>query len=104
AALLPLSVASFAREGVALARVIDGGKAQTIWHRLCLEAVFPPGCGAVVELAASDQPNAAFPDGEWHAHYFGDVPVPSDTSLAPARGLWLKDRSEVPHHPGLLGS
>ena len=106
APLVPLSVASFAREGLARARRIDSGKAQTVWHRLCVEAVFPPGCGAIVELAASDDPDATPADGEWHPHHFGEVPPPDEAIenwRAPARGVWLRDRSEIPHHPGVLG-
>ncbi|MGB8167345.1 MAG: phage tail protein [Chthoniobacteraceae bacterium] len=106
APLVPLSVASFAAEGTARTRVIDGGRAQTIWHRLCLEAVFPPGCGAIVELAASDDPDVVPAVPEWHPHHFGEVPVagePLPTWRAPARGVWLPDRSEIPHHPGVLG-
>ena len=110
AALLPLSVASFAREGVARARVIDGGKEQSVWHRLCLEAVFPPGCGAIVELAASDDPGATPHEDDWHPHLFAEAPPPAPPRddrpgswLAPARGVWLEERSEIPHHAGLLG-
>ncbi len=100
AALLPLSVASFAHQGTALARTIDSGNERNVWHRIYLEAVFPPGCGAIVELAGSDAPD------EWHPHLFGEVPAPNEPTpnwQAPARGVWLKDLSEIPHHPGLLG-
>jgi phage tail-like protein len=106
AALVPLSVAAFAAEGTARGRLIDGGKDQTVWHRLCLEAVFPPGCGAIVELAASDDPDAEIATSEWHPHLFGEVPAVGEAVAnwrAPAQGVWLRERSEIPHHPGLLG-
>jgi phage tail-like protein len=104
AALLPLSVAFFFPQGTALARVIDGEKNQTVWHRIYLEAVFPPGCGALVELAASDDLYEA--KLAWHPHLFGEVTaasIPAKNFGNPARGVWLKDLSEIPHHPGLLG-
>lgn len=117
AALRALSVASFTSEGRAVARVLDAGAEGAVWHRLYLEAVFPPGCGANVELAASDDPDfvPAKSDDDrpaserWHPHLFGATPAPeSDTALdpkwlCPARGVWLPDRSELPHHAGLLG-
>jgi phage tail-like protein len=109
-ALRPLSVASFERSGPAYGRVLDGGGNQTAWHRIYLEAVLPPGCGVRVDLAASDDPNFVPDDADWHAHLFGEAPTPPVTStdlpsnwMTAARGAWLPDRSEIPHHPGLLG-
>ncbi|HYR91454.1 MAG TPA: phage tail protein [Terriglobia bacterium] len=112
--LNPLSVASFVPEGSAIApRTLDGGRDQMVWHRLYVEAVLPPGCGVRIELAASDHPGFVsdhpgfVPD--WHPHLFGETPAPEFVSaelpanwLAPSLGVWLPDRSEVPHHPGLL--
>lgn len=52
---------------------------------------------------------------EWDEHHFGTTPKWSGADrdefqnqptawFAPARGVWLSDRSELPHHAGLLGS
>jgi phage tail-like protein len=116
AALLPLSSASYATEETTrLARVIDCEKEQTVWHRLCLEAIFPPGCGAIVDLFATDDPDKNIVrDDEWHPHLFGEVTPPPFLAapaakdppanlLAPPRGAWSSYASEIPHHPGLLG-
>jgi phage tail-like protein len=95
-----LSVASFERTGRVNGRRLDGGRDGTVWHRLYLEGVFPPGCGATVELAASDDPDAT---PEWHAHHYGDTDDSDGIASGVARGVWVKDRSEIPHHAGLLG-
>jgi len=116
AALLPLSIATYAvGKTTRRARVIDGAQDQTVWHRICLEAIFPPGCGAIVDLFATDDPDKMIiAEAEWDPHLFGDVapppllvpPARKDVSanlLAPPRGAWLSAPSEIPHHPGLLG-
>jgi phage tail-like protein len=107
-ALRPLSVASFKRAGdTAARRLVDGGQRGAVWHRLYLEAVVPAACGIRIDLAASDDPNFTQADGDWHPHLFGqaaEAEAPAESSwLAPARGTWLPDGSELPHHPGLLG-
>jgi len=107
--LRALSVASFELSGtVAAPGFIDGGQHQMSWHRLYVEAVLPHGCGVQIDLAASDDPNFAPADDDWHPHFIGSV-GPGDGDVArpnwqaPARGVWVPDPSEIPHHPGLLG-
>ena len=103
AALLPLSVANWSASGAANGRVIDSGNDATAWHRLYLEASLPPHCGLVVELSATDNPAVTtFPDAERFPHHFGETPGAGSSDLPP-RGVWLPDRSEIPHHAGLLG-
>jgi phage tail-like protein len=113
AALLPLSIASYSSsDTTAYGRVIDGEKEQTVWHRLYLEAVFPAGCGAIVELAATDEPDKNIEEKEWHPHLFGEVPTPAfpadrppdvpENMFLPPRGVWSSAASEIPHHPGVL--
>jgi phage tail-like protein len=102
AALLPLSVAGRAAWGTAVGRVIDSGNDATAWHRLYLEASLPPHCGIVVELSATDDPAVSiFPASERFAHHFGETSR-ADTTERPPLGVWLPDRSEIPHHGGLL--
>lgn len=105
-ALLPLSYTSYVASGTAVARVIDGGQDQTVWHRLYAEWDLPPRCGAVVSLAASDNPHLTVDELSWFPHVFGDEETEpaaerSVHERAP-RGVWLPDRSELPHHAGLL--
>lgn len=109
APLLPISVAAFESIGVATARVLDAGRDGSVWHRLYLEAIFPPGCSALIELAATDRFDASAEELEWHPHGFGDWPpsdavAGADISATHVRGVWLRDRSELPHHAGLLGA
>ena len=105
AALRPLSIASFEPEGSVRSRhFLDGGEPQTAWHRIYLEAVIPDGCGVTIELAALDDPTVEPGAADWYPHLFGQTSGPeSPYWAAPARGTWLRDRSELPHHPGLLG-
>lgn len=101
--LFPVSFNSFAANASAQAQhVIDGGEARTTWHRLYLEAVLPPRCGAVVWLAATDkQEDLKNPNLAWFPHVFGDAPPPAGFDQVP-RGVWLREASEVPFYPGLL--
>jgi phage tail-like protein len=88
--------------GAGVERPFDGGSPETCWHRLYLEAAFPPGCGAVVWLATGDtrRPPAAG-DERWQPHVFGNAPMPPAPGAVP-RAAWLSQPSEIPFHPGLL--
>lgn len=99
--LLHISWPSFADDGTASnARAIDAGQPHTLWHRLYLEASIPPGCGARVWLATTDELRPPASDAAWHEHRFGAVP--GDPPVDVPRGAWLRDASEVPFFPGLL--
>lgn len=102
--LVPLSLNSLARSGTARNTLtIDSGASRTVWHRLYLEAVLPPRCGAVVWLTASDDPSKlGDPATTGFPHLFGDVDAPAGFSDVP-RGVWQRTPSEVPFHPGLVG-
>jgi phage tail-like protein len=106
--LRAVSVASYECHGVAISRVLDSRTHQTAWHRIYLEAIIPLACGASVELAASDDPAFRPAESEWHRHLFGGNTPDQRPETAPlpwlsaAKGVWLRDRSEIPHHPGLL--
>jgi phage tail-like protein len=96
----PLSVKAFEPSGETVAsRTVDGGQPRATWHRLYLEAVIPPRCGVAIDLSASDDPGFEPDPGDWDPHVFGEVPAARG---AVPRGAWLPDRSEIPHHPGLL--
>ena len=100
--LLHISWPSFADVGTATnARAIDSGEPHTIWHRLYLEASIPPGCGARVWLATTSELRPPGDEAAWHEHRFGAVPA--EPSVDVPRGVWLRDASEVPFFPGLLG-
>ncbi len=106
--LVPLAWRGFAATGVALGRPVDTGTPDLVWHRLYLEAVIPPGCAVLVELAADDDAEAlddpATPP-RWSPHGFGDasalaaLDLPADTP----RAAWCPQASELPHHGSLLG-
>lgn len=100
--LYHLSLPSFAPHGTAAnVRALDSGSAQTVWHRLYLEADIPPRCAIEIWLAASDDGIAPTDADEWHPHYFGDAFAPDPTHRIP-RGAWTNAASEVPFYPALL--
>ncbi len=103
--LLPLSVASFERSGSVEGRVLDSRLEGATWHRIYLEGIFPPGCGAVLELAAADDPFFVPAPEDWQRHEFGQLSNSRSGApeTLPARGVWLREPSEFPAHDGLLG-
>lgn len=106
--LLPLSLNSFAGSGAtdSTPSVIDSGSSQTTWHRIFLEAILPPACGALVWVAASNNRKDLLPGSPtpatWYPHAFGAV----DTALPPdaPRGAWVSIPSEVPFVEPMLGA
>lgn len=101
-----LSLTERAAFGEIRARMIDSRQRGTLWHRLYVEAVIPPDCSFVIALGATDDPTA---EPEFFDHRFGGPNDGEETSwtgdasnLSPA-AAWVRQSSELPHHPGLLG-
>jgi phage tail-like protein len=80
---------------------VDSGTAETVWHRLYLEAAIPANGAIVVELAASDAPELPAQESAWHPHRFGERFLPGDGQVPV--GTWLNSASELPFHAGVLG-
>ncbi|WP_437310849.1 phage tail protein [Sorangium sp. So ce388] len=112
--LHPISLPSLSSRGIASnAKRLDSGSARTVWHRLYLEGLIPPGTGVRVLLAATDDPAppSASDVWAWNEHRFGAVPrgpdegevrdVPKDVDIP--RGVWVPQASEIPFHEGLRG-
>ena len=103
--LLPVSLNSLAGFGSTdprSPRMFDSGAAQTVWHRLFLEAILPPRCSAIVWLTASDQPSGiASASAAWYPHAFGDADMSGLPPQTP-RGVWLSIPTEVPFAQPLL--
>ena len=96
-----LSLPAFATWGRAHSDTpLDSGSAQTVWHRLYLEASIPADCGVQVYLAASDDMESPANPADWHAHQFGERFTNDKPSGLP-RGAWVSSPSEIPFHPGL---
>ncbi len=102
-----LSLPAFAERGTAIAQqAFNSGSAQTVWHRLYLEAAIPAHCGIRVFLAASDEQaledGVAVPPEEvtWYEHRVGEKFAVGDRTLPVA--AWVPQPSEIPFHPGLL--
>jgi phage tail-like protein len=91
--LIPISSVSYARTGT-VELAIDSGSAETVWHRLYVEAMIPPGCQVIAAVGATDR--LVFPV-ELSDHVFGGNPVAGKPSAA-----WLDAASELPHTNGLL--
>jgi phage tail-like protein len=99
-----LSAIRYSESGETTARILDGGEDGFQWHRIYLEGVLPAHTGIIVSLAASDDlQNFKDETADWYDHFFGDV-TPADSTYPSPRGAWVKDRSELPHHAGLLGA
>ena len=100
--LFPLSLPSFASSSEAFARTpFDSGSAQTVWHRLYLEASIPPNCGVRVYLATSNEEGEEIADGDWEEHQFGAM-FAREQNYGVARGAWVSYPSEIPFQTGLL--
>ncbi len=107
--LLPLSLNSMAAAGAtnpAGPAIIDSGASQCVWHRMFIEAIVPPRCGAILWLTASDSQadlvNPAFP---WYPHILGaaDTSSISAAMLAGApTAVWQSIPTEVAFAPTLL--
>ena len=90
-------------------RLLDSGRADTVWHRLYIEADIPPGCGIRVCLAATDDADKSLtiPPGDWHEHRFGalfergaQIAAPGEARIP--RGAWTPEASELPFAEPLL--
>ena len=107
--LLPLSLNSLAASGAtnpAGPAVIDSGASQTVWHRMFLEAIVPPRCGAILWLTASDSlADLVNPTFTWYPHILGAADLSSipDAQLPSApTAVWQTISTEVPFAPTLL--
>jgi phage tail-like protein len=84
-------------------RRFDAGAHNAVWDRLYVEGAFPDGCGAVVLLAATNEPEPpADDDSAWHAHVIGAPAAAAGYPEAP-HAAWLATPTELPFHPGVLG-
>jgi phage tail-like protein len=114
--LLPLALANLATRGSAAnyridggqlyAQLMDSGTPATVWHRIYMEANLPPACGALLWLAATNDPVPPAADqlDDWHPHAFGrDVRAIDPAARAPhvPHAAWERAPSELPAHPGL---
>ncbi len=91
---------------------IDTRDPATVWHRLHLEAVLPPGCAMLVWLATSAgeppafQPQQLQQQAGWHPHLFGERNALPEGMLLPEatpRAVWQAAPTEVPLGQGLMG-
>ncbi len=102
APLYPVSFPSYAhRAEVVTPEPIDSGRAETVWHRLYLEAALPPGTGVQVFLAVTDGRTAPVDPEDWYEHRFGTVPGADGRGVIP-QGAWVTYPSEIPFHDGFL--
>ncbi|WP_157270208.1 phage tail protein [Azohydromonas aeria] len=101
-----------ARSRAALGR-LDTRQPGTVWHRLAVEAVVPPGCALLVWLAANDTDAPEFDPAYserralWFPHLVGEpaaLPAEVRAALPPdlPRAAWSKEPTEVAFGQGLL--
>lgn len=107
--LLPLSLNTLATSGAtnpAGPAIIDSGIPQCVWHRMFLEAVVPPKCGALIWLTASDnRAKLVDPSFPWYPHILGAANLASiPTALLPGAptAVWQSISTEVAFAPTLL--
>jgi phage tail-like protein len=107
--LLPLSLNSLAPFGAtnpAGPAIIDSGIAQCVWHRMFLEAIMPPKCGALVWLTASDnRADLVNPATPWYPHILGAAnlaSIPTDMLPGAPTAVWQSIPTEVAFAPTLL--
>ena len=107
--LLPLSLNSLAASGATNPgnpALIDSGIAQCVWHRMFIEAIVPPRCGALIWLTASDRLSDLLDSQtDWYPHVLGTA----DASSIPAAllpdtptAVWQSVPTEVAFAPALL--
>jgi phage tail-like protein len=108
--LLPLSLNSLAATGAtnpAGPAIIDSGISQALWHRLFIEAIVPPRCGALLWLTASDTlADLVDPTFTWYPHVLGDAdtsPIPAAMLPSTPTAVWQSIPTEVAYAPTLLG-
>ena len=107
--LLPLSLNSLAPAGASNPTgpaIIDSGTAQCVWHRMFIEAIVPPRCGALIWLTASDSLGDLFnPAFQWYPHILGAADLnaipPAMLAGAPT-AVWQSIPTEVAFAPTLL--
>jgi phage tail-like protein len=107
--LVPLSLNNLAAAGATNPggpAVIDSGTSQCVWHRMFLDAVVPPRCGAVVWLTASDNQSDLYnPGAAWYPHVLGDADTSSiPSALLPGApvAVWQTIPTEVAFAPTIL--
>jgi phage tail-like protein len=107
--LLPLSLNSFSDTGATgpgNPAIFDSGTSQTVWHRMFVEAVIPPRCGALIWLAASDtRSDLTSPATIWYPHAFGTADTSSISSQSLPdlpHAVWQTFASEVAFAQALL--
>jgi len=107
--LLPLSLNSLATSGAtnpAGPATIDSGIPQCLWHRMFLEAIVPPKCGALIWLTASDnRADLVSPSFPWYPHILGianTTSIPTAMLEGAPTAVWQSIPTEVAFAPTLL--